>query len=227
MRFLLALCLLCSPLWAAPPPQSFAVRYRLTRDGLPVGETLIRLKVAPDGAYRYSALTTPNALSGLWRNDIVEEVSEGRLVNGRPRPRRYTYHRSGEAPRILEIRFDWTAGRLRVNGDGESWTASLAPGVLDKLVQQWALSLDLARRESLPAGGPLVRYQVADGGRIKTYVYEVETFDEAGLRLRRSKDGTGADYSLVLDPARGWLPVRIERNYGGHLWRMEWLGGGD
>ncbi len=223
---LLAWLLWCGAPGAALRP--FEAHYRLSRDGLPVGETRVRLERLPQDGYRYSAFTRPNALTGLWRDDLVEEVSEGDLVEGRPRPRYYSYHRHGGAPRALEIRFDWEEGRLRVSGDGGGWSARLPPGTLDKLVQQWALSLDLARTRPLPVGGPLVSYPVADGGRIKTYAYEIDAVEGEGterrVRVRRSKDAGGTDYRLWFSPARGWLPVRIERRYGGHLWRMELIG---
>jgi hypothetical protein len=202
----------------------FVAQYRLTRDAIPVGETRVSLELRAGGGYLYRARTTPSALVSLLRADRILEQSEGRLLDGRPRPDRYTYRREGSgADRHMELSFDWTRMRVRVHDERSSWMLDVPEGALDKLVQQLMLSLDLG------AGARNASYRVADGGLLKDYDYRVlgsesvttpfGRFDT--LRVKRSKDRGPVDYTLWVAPQLDHLPVRILRRHKGKLFQMD------
>ena len=202
----------------------FSARYRLSRDDMSVGETRVSLDLGPDGTYVYRAETTPTALLSLVREDRILEQSEGRWLNGRPRPDRYTYRREGSrVDRHLELTFDWARKRVRIQDERSSWVMAVPDGALDKLVQQLTYSHDLGQ------GGRDASYRVADGGLLKEYKYRVVGREELTtplgpfetLRVSRSKDQGPADYTLWLAPRLEHLPVRILRRHQGKLYRMD------
>jgi hypothetical protein len=222
---LLWLLLLGAPAAAEQLPLvPFSARYELARDGLPIGETRVELQLLGDGGYLYRAHTEPGPLLSLFREDLILEESRGRLVEGRPQPDRYSYRRDGPGVRrSLELRFDWDRGRVRISDGSSHWYLEVAPGTLDKLVQQLVFSRDLAAGERAPS------YRVADGGTAKEYAYRIlgrepvttplGRFDT--LKAERRKDQGPADYTLWLAPELGYRPVRILRQHHGTDYRME------
>lgn len=234
-----ALALLVTLAWPpvqAAPPQPTPIpphraEYLLTRDGLPFGVMTMELTVAADGGYRYLAKTEPHAALALVRQALElsddpsqTEESNGRLIEGRFRPDAYRFHRQGgETGRTLDLRFDWERGRAFMKSEGKPWSMEVPATTQDKLSVLLTLRQDLKQSEGEH------RYSVADGGRLKTYRFQVVGTESMPgpwgerdtLALERSKDGRKADYRLWLDPARHLLLVRIERDEGGSLYVME------
>ncbi len=207
-----------------PGYRPFEAEYLLTRNGIGVGQTRIRFELAADGSYFHHVDTGPSAMVALVREDLILEQSRGRLEQGRPRPHNYLYRRSGgNIERELALDFDWPAGRVRMQGGPSGWSLEVPPDTLDKLIQQQVLSAELA------AGAETVQFQVADGGLLKTYSYQVlkresveipmGRFDT--LQVERRKGGKTSDYTLWIAPSLGWQPVRILRRYRGASYRME------
>ena len=208
----------------SPVYRSFEADYLLTRNGIGVGQTRIRFELAADGSYSHQVDTGPNAFLSLLREDLILERSRGRLERGRPRPLNYLYRRSGGSiERELTLEFDWGAGRVRMQSGPSGWSMALPPDTLDKLVQQQVLSAELA------AGAQAAQFQVADGGLLKTYRYQVLNGESVEvplgrfdtLKVERRKGDKVSDYTLWMAPALGWQPVRILRRYRGVSYRME------
>ncbi len=222
---LLLILLLCTPLtaWGEPLLGSFSARYDLSRNGIRVGETQVNLLVRPDETYSYQAHTEPSGVLALWREDLIEEQSHGTLVDGRPRPERYLYHREGDGISLhLELHFDWENAKVHIDSGDTSWALDIGPETLDKMVQQLAFVRDLA------AGAQQASYHIADGGRLKTYQYRVlgnETLKTplgryTTIRADRSKNAGAPDYSLWLAPKLDYRPVRIIRRHRGARYEM-------
>jgi hypothetical protein len=153
----------------------------------------------------------------------LRETSEGRTRSGRYRPDRYRHRRDNEGRRELSIDFDWSKGRANIESEDKPWSMPIPGDALDKLAVLLALRGDLA------AGAKDVTYPVADGGRLKSYHYRVigreEIATSAGtwdtLQVQRSKQGGPTDYRLWLAPDLQYLPVLVEREEQGVLYRME------
>ena len=228
-RLLPLLLLLCwlLPLSAAAEQGAlhpFSAEYRLTRDGVPIGSTRVTLEYLPDGGYLYRARTEPNAVVSLVREESILEESQGRVVEGRPRPDHYLYRRDGDGPRHrLRLEFDWPRLRVQIDDESSSWHMEVTAQTLDKLVQQLVFTRELGQ------GVRRADYRVADGGRLKEYRYRVlgresvvtplGRFD--AFKVARSKGSGASDYTLWLAPTLNHRPVRILRRHRGSLYRME------
>lgn len=99
----------------------------------------------------------------------IEEVSrfnwdqQGQLI-----PQKYHYLRSGlgrDREAILD--FDWQSRKVVNNVQKKPWTMKLPQAALDKLSYQLQLRHDLLNNKQD------MHYKVADGGRLKTYQFEV------------------------------------------------------
>lgn len=227
----LALCVSAPAIADSAPLPPHRAEYLLTRDGLPVADMVMDLRLTPDGGYVYRTETKPHKAVELMMSlsqDIgagarLEELSSGRIVAGRFRPDQYRHRRDNDDGRTLTIGFDWTTGRAAISSADQPWTMKVPPDAQDKLAVLLALRADLA------AGRGDLSYRVADGGRLKTYRYRKEGTDEtaaagaswATVQLTRTKDEGAIDYRLWLAPALAHLPVRVERTENGSHYRME------
>ncbi|WP_416398441.1 DUF3108 domain-containing protein [Allohahella sp. A8] len=80
-----------------------------------------------------------------WVVDIKENTKL-RWVDNQVKPQLYEYERSGwVAGRERSYKFDYEAGKVLVNRDGDKLEAPLTEGLLDKLGYQLQLRMDLAR----------------------------------------------------------------------------------
>lgn len=226
-----ALALSAAALADPAPIQAHRAEYLLTRDGLPVADMVMELRLTPDGGYVYRAETKPHKAVELMMSlsqDIgagtrLEEESSGRIVAGRFRPDRYHHRRDSDDRRTLTIGFDWAAGQAAIASADRPWTMKVPPDAQDKLAVLLALRADLG------SGRRDLTYRVADGGRLKTYSYTRDGADEiaaagtswTAVRLTRAKDEGEIDYRLWLAPALAHLPLRVERTEGGSHYRMD------
>ncbi len=202
----------------------FTAHYDLSRNDISVGDTHISLELGVDDTYVYRAQTEPNGVLSLWREDLILEESSGRVLDGRPRPDHYLYHREGGGVNLhLELDFDWDNARVRISSGESHWSLAIGRNTLDKLVQQLVFLLDLA------AGVKQKTYQVADGGLLKGYSYRVrgrETLEVPhgrynAIKVGRSKDHGSADYTLWLAPELDYRPVCILRRHRGSRYLMK------
>ncbi len=202
----------------------FAARYDLSRNGISVGNTRISLELGIDDSYVYSVRTEPSGVLSLWREDLIQERSSGHIVDGRPRPDHYLYHREGEGVnQHLELDFDWDRAKVRIVSGNSRWSLDIGRDTLDKLVQQLVFMMDLA------GGAIQMSYRVADGGLLKNYRYRVQGHETLQvphglykvIRADRDKGRGLPDYILWMAPELGYQPVRIQRQHRGSRYQMD------
>ncbi len=205
--------ILAAPAPAARVPAPFSAEYVLHVHGLPVGRMTRELVAERDGSFVFSSSSRAVGVAALVHRERIEERSRWRLHGTEVRPLRYSYRRSGgRKPRQVGVSFDWDARRIANTAGAQTWHMELEPGVLDKLLYQLVIMSDLER------GLRDLSYQVADGGRIKTYRLEMdgeERLDTAlgemdTIRLVRRKDGGRRQTVLWCAPALDFLPVRVQ-----------------
>ncbi len=229
-RRALALALLVLPLAPAfpaaepPPVDSTVAEYQLLRDDIPLAKVVVSLEVRPDGAYVYESRTEPTGLMAVFRDGEVVERSEGLWSVSGFAPSHYSYtRRYGETLREVRVDFDRSAGKVANRAGGTTWSMAVPMNAQDKLSQQLGLIAALARglRElSIP---------VADGGKLKTYRYELQGRETlhtsagelATLRVMRRRDDRPSTLLLWCAPSLGYLPVRVDRREGDQLYRMD------
>ena len=206
------------------PLVSFSAEYSLSHGYLELGRVKVTLDIDGEGGYRYSALTSPVGLTAMIRNDVISEISSGRLGNNAVTPNNYVYrHQNSGKPRLVELEFDWERGRVTNNSGGSRWSMQILPGTQDKFSQRLALMMAVA------SGQRSVELPVADGGRAKTYrfrflgeeVVEVDAGRFQALKFERTKNQRPSRVSLWLAPELGYLPVMVKREEKDGLYWMQ------
>jgi hypothetical protein len=199
--------------WATLQLSPFEASFQVSRNGLLLGTMDMRFTLDERGAYTYTGHTRPGELIGLFITEQVHESSEGSYQNARIKPLRYRYLLDdGVHKKQTVLEFHWSDGQVWTESEGQRWAQTAMPDTHDKYSQQLALRLDLARGEQL------VSYPVADGGKIKTYEYQVvgDAWVDLPygrlqcLQVKRSKQGRPPDYVIWVAPALDYLPVKIQ-----------------
>lgn len=198
---------------SAPLLPEFRAHYSGYKAGIRIAESVVRLQ--REGAkFIYSSVTEPVGMLALIREDEVSERSVWQPHQGGIRPLQYHYtHKRSEKDRDVELVFDWKQGEVANTVQGHTWTMEIPDGTLDKFSVQLAVMLDLQRSNQ-----PL-RYQVADGGKLKHYRFRrlgTETvrtkageFETVKLQRLRRQDNDRETY-LWCAPALHYLVVRME-----------------
>ncbi len=217
LAVVLALSLPIAPAAAEPRsqvPERFTATFDVEAYGATVGETRWKLERESGTRLRFESQTRPVGLASLMLDGERREHSVFTLdESNRPRPLQYRFERSGARAQQAAIDFDWKALKATSRYRDRTVELPLAPGTLDALVYVLALMQDLA------ADRPDIRLQLAERGKIKTYVVTREGSEriETGLgaldtvRVARSGDD-GRKTTVWAAPSLGYLPARIEHD---------------
>ncbi|MDP6968741.1 MAG: DUF3108 domain-containing protein [Gammaproteobacteria bacterium] len=108
----------------------------------------------------------------------LNEQSRLNIQNDQLQPLSYQYQRKVlNRSKQLSIEFDWQQGKATTTS-GDSWSMPITPPLQDKLSVQLQLRKDLSRR---PYGN--FAYQVAAGGKIETFNYQVQGTEQLELAI--------------------------------------------
>lgn len=180
-------------------PKDFKAKYEATLAGISIKATS-QLNTLQNGRreLRFSAKS--------WVADIEESSQFEWNIQGHLVPIHYEYHRTGFGrDRHAILSFDWADFKVTNNVQNKPWQMDIPPGALDKLSAQLQLRQDLVNKRSLRD------YQVADGGKLKTYSYIVlgEEVLETSLgklntvKIRREK-ANSTKRSTIFWLAKDW-----------------------
>ncbi len=206
-----------------PLLKPFSATFSVHRNIIPLGELHLALKLLDGGGYSYTAHTFPGMLAGLFsRNEVLEE-SRGTLHPDWVQPSLYRYQDQEESSENMEVTFDWNDHVADTSSHDITWSQTILPGTQDKLSQQ------LQVRRHLAQGRAHLDYQVADGGKLKTYQFMVDGEEPIEtpygaydcLRVKRRKESGATDYTIWFAPELDFFPIRIERIQGDRVYRME------
>lgn len=196
----------------APVPPAFSASYEIHAGALSVGKMVRRFRVNETGDYSFESEVRPTGVIALFHDAKIEEISAGTISAAALRPTHYQYMRNGgNKDRKTTIVFDWDAKSITTSVQGDSWKMPTQPEVLDKLVYQIALMQDLA------TGKKELSYQVADGGKIKTYELAL-TGEELiitpkgrfnTIRVEYQSSGSSRKTTLWCAREAHFLPVQI------------------
>ena len=203
---------------------AFDATYRLTRNGLKIGEVRRTLRRGDGDSFVFESVSRATGLVSLLLRDEITERSRWTYDNaGNVRPLHYVYHQQGgHRERRAELDFDWGQSKVRNLVQSQPWSLSIEPGTQDKLGYQLALMQDLlhGRRE--------VRYPIADGGKLKRYlvkslgeeVIETPLGPLRTVQMQRMND-TKRETKLWCAERLHYLPVRItHREKDGSIYEM-------
>jgi hypothetical protein len=198
---------------AAELPVAFEAHYSLYRTGAKVAEMLRVFTRLDNGQYRYRSETRTTGLFRVFRKDHVVEESHWLFQNGELRPLEYLYeHSGGKKDRNVAVTFDWDSQRITNTVNGQSWRMPAEPNVMDKLLYQLAIMHDLK------AGRSRLAYTIADGGKIKTYNFELlgqETIKTPlgelnTIKVSRQRPDSLRETVFWCAEKLHFLPVRVE-----------------
>ena len=193
-------------------PERFSATYDVIAYGVTVGETRWTLEPESAGRSRFQSQTRPVGLASLVLNGERREHSVFTLDDsGRPQPLQYRFERSGPRARTAAIDYDWPALKAVSRYRDRTVELTLAPGTLDGMVYVLALMQELA------ANRPEIRLQLAERGKIKTYVVKREGQERVEtalgkldtVRISRSA-GDDRKTTVWAAPELRYLPARIE-----------------
>ncbi len=153
---------------ALADPTPYRAVYQADYKGLPINALAIReLSRDEKGTYRLSSSAKSFFAS-------VTEFSEFVIQDEHVLPVQYQYHRSGIGKqRDAVLDFDWVNMKVLNNVQSKPWTMAIPVGTLDKLLYQLKVRQDLLRAHNQGQEWPLLKYQIADGGKLKTYEFKV------------------------------------------------------
>ncbi len=211
---------------AAAIPEPFVARFSLTTQGTKVGETEWSLKPLTSDVFIYESRTVAAGIFGLLSDEEIVERSHWQLEQGLLQPLRYSYRRSGgENDRNVAVSFDWEKSQAENTAKGHSWRMPVPAGTLDKLSYVLVLMRDLAAEKAE------LKYQIADGGRLKIYELRIEGEERIDTALgsmdtvivRRLRNSGERETLLWCAKSLNYLPVMIEHREkdGTVLWRID------
>ncbi len=196
-------------------PERFEATFTLEAKGAAIARTRWSLSPGAGGGFVYESHTEPMGVFSLLSDDTISERSEWTYTRDWLRPLAYRYERTGRKARDLSIAFDWEEGSeegvARHDSPGGAWEMAVPPGVMDKLSYLLALMRDLGR------GARGAEYTIADGGKLKHYVFSrigeerIETALGAldAVVVRRERKNAKRETTLWCAAALGFLPVKI------------------
>lgn len=211
---------------AAGISEPFVARFSLTTQGTKIGETEWSVKPVATDIYVYESRTVAAGIIALVNNEEIVERSEWKIDRGALLPLSYAYRRSGgDRDRNIAVNFDWENSQAENTARGHSWRMPVPAGTLDKLSYVLVLMKDLAENKTE------LRYQIADGGRLKIYELQIEGEERIDTALgsmetvvvRRLRNSEERETLLWCAKNLNYLPVMIEHREkdGTVLWRIE------
>ncbi len=197
----------------AEAPRPFNARYELLLNRLPVGVQQLSLSKQPNNRFLLETRLVPNRLAKLFHNSTREESSlfywTGQIIS-----ERYQLDRQdNKNQRHAELIFNWNKRQVINDVANERWTMPIPQGTLDKLNVQIAVMQDLTN------GNTDFGYQIADGGKLKQYRFEViakQTIRTEGgkfetVKIKRIREDQDRTTYLWCAPALDYLPVQIQQ----------------
>ena len=209
------LALYCLPGMADQTPVPFSAEYKVTKGIMSVGTTKRRLKDEGNGNYLFESITEASGVAKLFTSGTVVERSHWHWSNNKFVPLEYEYHNSGAQKRDVKLIFDWVTMQVTNIINGEPWTMKIEENTLDKLVYQLAIMYDLSEGEDT------LLYQVADGGKTKTYDIKITKEEKMAIDFGKFNTTkivrTQKDRTITMWCAKelSYLPVKIERRTEG------------
>lgn len=150
----------------------------------------------------------------------IEEVTQFNWTEDHTvvQPRKYFYKRRGLGrDRDAELTFDWDKERVTNDVQGISWDMDISKNVQDKISYQIQLQRDLI------AGRDNLVYQIADGGELKQYRFEIVGEETLGtplgkvdtVKVMRSRDDDDRVTYAWLAKDWDFLLIRLQQKEDG------------
>jgi hypothetical protein len=160
-----------------------------------------------------------------WLGSITEKSNFTWHAGDQLIPQEYRYRRRGMGrKRDAILKFDWSKHQVLNDVQSKPWKMTIPDGSMDKLGYQVKMRADLQQHYSQSTEKPNLSYLIADGGRVKTYNFELlgeEDIDTPVGRLSTIKVARlrkNDKRSTIFWLAKDWqfLLVRLEQTDSGN-----------
>ncbi|MBF2760164.1 MAG: DUF3108 domain-containing protein [Ectothiorhodospiraceae bacterium AqS1] len=199
-------------------PEGFEARFSLVSGGNRIGLTHWSFGETGD-RFIFQSQTEAVGIMSLIYGGEISERSEWTKYEEDWHPIEYHYRRTGFKEREIHIRFDRRKGLARIQSPKGPWKKEVPQGVNDKLGYLLALMHDLSK------GKKELRYPIADGGRVRSYIFAIEGFEriESAIgpldtvvvrRIRGDSGKKKRETTIWCARDLGFLPVKIEHKEG-------------
>jgi len=192
--------------------QPYHARYAIYRNGKLIGKTEVNFEQRGDHWSMSSEGSGTHGLARILRAKD-NEYAEGRFVEGRPQPLKYTHHtRVAGIDDLWTARFDWQSGSVEISKGKDVLTLDLVPGAVD------AMSIKLEMQRRLREHDPDMMFWLVDDDKIKDQAFRVLQSEQLETSLgclqttpvERVRQG-GKRYTKAWHaPALGYLLVRLD-----------------
>lgn len=196
---------------AAPPaPRAISASYDVYRNGLHIA-VMNETFEAKDNNYHIVSGSQAIGLLALFQKQQLSFVSSGRLTASGLQPLRFEGKRSANDPRRVRGEFDWRAGRLTIEHDGQTQNLPLPRGTQDRLSVMYQFMflapekpqrLEIAMTNGRKLGH--YRYTVQPGVEIETPLGRMTTIH---IVKQHQPDESGNE--IWISPQHRFLPVRM------------------
>ena len=193
-------------------PDFFEVNYTLYSNDTKIGLMERRFFKDDAGNYIFRSESKTTGLVSIFRKDQIIEESNWHFINANFTPLHYIYqHTGGKRDRDVEINFDWDKKKIFNRVNDSIWHMETQPGILDKLLYQ------LVIMAKLKAGQIPEKFTIADGGKIKQYLFEFiddEIIDTPigqlkTMKLQRHKPNSDRKTLLWCAYELDFLPIKV------------------
>jgi hypothetical protein len=148
-------------------PAFFEANYTLYSDDTQVGLMERRFFQQGDGKYTFRSESKTTGFIALLKKVHILEQSTWDLIDSNLTPLNYTYHHTkGKKERDAEINFNWDKKQITNRVNESTWHMQTQKGIQDKLLYQLTIMSDLMSGQ-IPDS-----YAIADGGKIKQYIFK-------------------------------------------------------
>jgi len=196
-------------------PLPFRAVYKATSKGFPVvAEGIRELTRLSDNSYLLTS-SVDSWIASIDEQSLFTWQSDNQFL-----PTEYQYHRHGIGKnRDAILKFDWSIHQVLNDVQSKPWKMTIPEGAMDKLGYQIKMRADLQHHYANSTQTPELSYLIADGGRVKTYNFEIlgeEYIDTPVGRLNTVKIVRLRDNnkrSTIFWLAKDWdfLLVRLQR----------------
>jgi len=200
---------------AAPPLESFDLKYEVRLSGFKVGELKTRLRETSPGHATYEKTVEVNGLARLFSAELRTEKSEVRWEQGRPVALSFAYlEKDGDKEERHRIVFHRDKHTADVWWRSHYAHMQIPPGATDRATLDLLAVVDARERPKE------IVYTVVDRGQLKERRFEfvgtervktpAGTFDTLVYRVR-NPDGHNKEITSWLAKDLKYLPVKIEQ----------------
>jgi hypothetical protein len=185
--------------------KSYEAHYTLRYDGIPFGKSKTLFKT--DTGKHYYTLCIENKTTLPLLHGATEECSVGLLTPRTVKPLTYDYtYKQGSDLQHIHIDFDWKQKLAIMAVNKSSWHINIPPNTQDKV------SYQLLIRRGLSQGQTTFSFPIADGGKLKTYEFNVVEHNRNSIKLTRNPMPSKENVSIWFRPDIDYIVSEAKQN---------------